>query len=211
MQNRESGILVQGISKAYGKKQILQEISLQAARGEQIAIIGRNGCGKTTLLEILAGVLRPDQGKMIYFGQDMRRQKNAFSARCGYLPQDNPLLEELSVQDNLSLWRGKGGLPDAELMEQLELAELLKTPVHKLSGGMKRRVAIACAAVLHPPLLLLDEPTTSLDSFYRESIHTYMKKYREAGGIVLVATHDEQEMQQSSSCLRMTAGRLEKA
>ena len=101
-------IEVSHIKKKYGKKQILTDISFQVECGECVAVVGKNGCGKSTLLQIMAGILRADGGSIRYFGQDTGKDKKAFRKYCGYVPQDNPLMEELTVKDNLKLWeRGK--------------------------------------------------------------------------------------------------------
>ena len=136
-------IEVTNISKSYGKKQILKDISFKADAGERVVIVGRNGCGKTTLLKILAGAMDPDGGKLNYFGENPLKNSAVFRKNCGYVPQENPLMEELSVLDNLRLWGFNKNKPDEVILEQFELGELLKTKVSKLSGGMKRRVSLA--------------------------------------------------------------------
>ena len=207
-EKNQAAITVEHVGKAYGKKKVLNEVSFWAGCGEQISLIGRNGSGKTTLLQILSGILKPESGTVCCFGQDMWKNRELFAKYCGYLPQENPLLEELSVQDNLRLWSGRPGKVDAKLADQFELQEILKTPVRKLSGGMKRRVAIACCVVNHPPILMMDEPTASLDYFFRDSIHTWMEEYRREKGILIVATHDEKEMEAGDRCYLLENGVL---
>ena len=97
-------IQVSNLGKRYGKKTVLQEISFTAQCGECVAVVGRNGCGKTTLMQILAGVLKPDGGEIRYFGKEPLKNFHYYQEYCGYVPQDLPLLEELSVKDNLKLW-----------------------------------------------------------------------------------------------------------
>lgn len=201
-------IKVDGLSKSYGKRIILNDISFEADCGEQIAIIGRNGCGKSTLMQILTGIIKPDKGSIVYFQKDVLADKKLFSKFCGYLPQSNPLISELSVQDNLSLWTGKIGKPDADLIQTFELNSILKMPVYKLSGGMKRRVSIACSMALWPPVLFMDEPTTALDIYYKDSIHVLMKKYLSMNGTLIITTHDKEEMESSSRLYEMTDGVL---
>lgn len=205
-QHPEQMISAENISKSYRTTKILENISFRADCGEQVAIIGRNGCGKSTLMQILAGILKPDTGAVKYFGQDAVKKPALFSKYCGYVPQDNPLIEELNVQDNLSLWTGKPGRPEERIVSMFRLDELLKTPVEKLSGGMKRRVSIACAVANWPPVLLMDEPTTGLDYYFRMDIHKWMREYRRLQGILIIATHDEEEMRESSSRMLMKGG-----
>lgn len=187
-------IIIKNISKSYGKKKILFNACMEAGPGELAVIVGRNGCGKTTLMRILAGILRPDTGQMTYFGKDVLKERSLFEKMCGYLPQENPLIEELSVQDNISLWSGKTGPPEQRLTDMFQLEEMLKTPVARLSGGMKRRVSIACAVVKWPPILIMDEPTTALDIYFKDNVHEIMQKYRKMGGIIIMTSHDEKEI-----------------
>lgn len=203
-----AAVEIQGIKKSFGRKEILKDISFHADTGEQIAIIGRNGCGKSTLLQILTGLLRPDGGKVTYFQTNVLGNRSAFSKYCGYLPQENPLLGELSVQDNISLWSGRLGRPDAKLIQMFDLEDILKTPVNKLSGGMKRRVSIACSLVKWPPIVIMDEPTSALDYYFRKEIRRWMKEYRDAGGILIIATHDDAEMNDSSRILKIENGMI---
>lgn len=199
---------ISGLAKKYGKKVILDNISFYADKKEQVAIVGKNGCGKSTLMRIMAGILKPDAGQMQYFGQDVRKNARLFQKYCGYVPQDNPLMEELSVRDNLKLWGGIRNAQTQELLKQFQLDEMLKMPVEKLSGGMKRRVSIVCAMLGYPPVMLMDEPTTALDLFYKESIHNWMRQYMEDEGIIIMTTHDEQEIIASDRCYVMKDGSL---
>ena len=158
---------VSHISKRYGKKEVLTDITFTVMPGECVAVIGKNGCGKSTLLKILAGVLSPDGGNFSFFKETKPRKRNGF---CGYVPQENPLMEQLSVKDNLYLWGGKNALQNQLLLEEFQMQEYLKIPVEQLSGGMKRRLSIVCALMKNPSVLLMDEPTASLDFFYKEHL-----------------------------------------
>lgn len=136
-------------------------------------------------------------------------KSSTFRRFCGYVPQDNPLMEELTVQDNLKLWGGSHNANTKELVAQFQLEDLLQTEVSKLSGGMKRRLSIACALVENPPFLLMDEPTTALDLYYKESIHQWMKTYQQKNGIILMTTHDESEIRNADRCLFMDEGKVQ--
>ncbi len=201
-------IEITGLKKSYGKKQVIGGIDLRLNPGEQAAIIGRNGCGKTTLLKMLAGIIKPDHGHIRYFGHDIVKEKNTVRNYCGYLPQDDPLIPELNAQDNISIWSGYKGRPDERLISLLQLDELLKTPVCKLSGGMKRRVSLACAIVNFPPVLLMDEPTGSLDFYFKKEIRDFMSGYVKNNGILIVATHDKEEIDLSSRVFEMSDGMI---
>lgn len=201
-------LLVRDITRAYGRNKVLKGISFDAKPGDQIAIIGRNGSGKSTFLRILAGIDKPASGTISFWGNRSDVKKSVFRQFTGYLPQDNPLLDELSVQDNISLWSGQRGRPSDELIAEFYLDDILKKKVSQLSGGMKRRVAIACACVGNPPVLIMDEPTASLDIYYKKEIRTWMKSFREGSGIIVVATHDELEMNDSTKVFSMENGVL---
>ncbi len=139
----------EGIRKNYGKKTVLSGVSLTAEPGQCVGIVGGNGCGKTTLLSILAGARKADGGSLRIDGKEILGSPAVQSAQIAYVPQENPFMEELSVKDNLRLWY-KG---NKEAMKQdlengpaamLGIGGFLKTPVGKLSGGMKKRLSIAC-------------------------------------------------------------------
>lgn len=201
-------IKTEHIQKSYGKKKILKDISFQGARGERIVIVGLNGCGKSTLLQILAGVMKADSGELYYDDQNPYKNRQLFRKKCGYVPQENPLMEDLTVLDNLRLWGYRKRKPDHVLLEQFGLEELLGQKVEQLSGGMKRRVSIACAAIPHPPIMLLDEPTTALDIFYRDELEQWMKLYQSRGGVIVMTTHEEAEIASADRCLVMKDGFL---
>lgn len=196
------------IQKRLGKKQVLNDISFQVKSGECVAIVGKNGCGKSTLLQIMAGVLRTDHGQVRYFGKDALADKRVVRQYCGYVPQDNPLMEELTVRDNLKLWAGKSKEIQQKVIEQFQLEEIMKQQVAKLSGGMKRRLGIACAMLPWPPVLLLDEPTSALDIYYKESILQWIRQYQKMNGIVVMTTHDEKEILSADRCLVMREGTM---
>ncbi len=199
-------IEVARISKRYGKRVILEDISFQVKSGERVAIVGKNGSGKTTLLQIMAGVTRADVGEIRYFGENAAKS-STFRKYCGYVPQDNPLLEELSVKDNLRLWSGANDMWKT-VVAQFHLTDIMGQKVEKLSGGMKRRVSIACALLQNPPILILDEPTTALDIYYKDSILQWMDDYNKKNGIILMTTHEEKEILSADRCLVMHEGHM---
>ena len=203
---------IENLTSAYGKKKVLQGVSLCAERGECIGIVGPNGCGKSTLLSVMAGVLKPLSGKLLYYGKNALENRVVFQKMTGYVPQENPLMPELSVYDNLRLW-----YPDkAELAKELEegflqilgIPSFLKVPVSKLSGGMKKRVSIGIALSGMPPVLILDEPSAALDLVCKEDIRRYLQIYLERKGTVVITTHEESELSLCSSLYVMKDGKL---
>ena len=179
--------------KTYGKNEVLKGASLEADPGTITALVGKNGCGKSTMLQILAGTLTSDKSEISFFGKGTNNAKNVFAKYVGYVPQDNPLFEELSVWDNLKFW-ATGKKIDKSIVERFEFNDLLKMKVSKLSGGVKRRLTIACTLQNSPPVLLLDEPTSSLDLYYQDSIASIIKDYASHGGTVIMSTHNEHEI-----------------
>lgn len=206
-----TGVELAGIRKAYGKKKVLESISLKAGEGSAVGILGGNGCGKSTLLSVLAGVRRADGGAFLYQGEDLLKNTGMRSRLVGYVPQGDTLVEELTAWDNLRLWYGRKILKeelDGGVLELLGINDFLKVTARKMSGGMKKRLAIACAVVAKPKILLLDEPSSALDLACKERIYEYFKQYRQEGGILLMATHDMQDMELCDRCYLMKEGVL---
>ncbi len=199
-------VKVSHIRKKYGRREILKDVGFEGEKGQIISLVGRNGCGKTTLLKILSGVLSPDGGYIDYFGKDPLADRKIFRRYCGYVSQEDPLLPELSVRDNLKLWSVDRSENYEYILDRFELKDIMKRDVGKLSGGMKKRLSIACAVAFRPPVLILDEPSTSLDLYYKEEIRNYLSEYAKAGGIVLLSTHDEEDIRFCGRCLFMKDG-----
>lgn len=191
-------ITVDNIYKRYGKLQVLDGISVIIKEGEITGFTGRNGCGKTTFLSVLAGVERPNSGQVIF-------PKGEYSA--AYLPQVNPLIEDMTVLDNLKLWADDKYNID-KICARYDLNDIKKRRVSKLSGGMKRRLAIACALINEPQLLIMDEPTAALDILYKSIIHKEMMDYIERGGTIVMVTHEKEEIQMCNSAYFIENGKL---
>jgi len=185
---------VKNISKKYKNEKILNGISFGVAKGERVAVVGRNGCGKTTLLEILAGAQSPQSGSIRYNNEDPLKNRSVFKKYIGYVPQEDPLIPELTVRDNLKFWGVDKNKDYEYILERFDLKEIIKKEVRNLSGGMKKRLSIACACAKNPQILLLDEPTSSLDIYFKESIFDLLDEYKEKNGTVLISTHEETEI-----------------
>lgn len=190
---------ISDICKSYRGQEILKGVTLTVKPGECVGIVGYNGCGKTTLLSILAGARRADKGSILYNGREAAGHPRVFAEEAAYVPQENPLMEELTVKDNLLLWY-RGG---KKAMEQdlktgtgamLEVDKILGRVAGKLSGGMKKRVSIACALSNHAPVLIMDEPGAALDLECKELIKGYLRKYMAGGGAVIMTSHELEEL-----------------
>ena len=190
-------IEIKQLSKSYGKQSVLKDISFTAQGGQCVGILGANGCGKSTFLSILGGVLEPDDGAFLFNGEDLFRNRKKRGTLVGYVPQGTPLIEELTAWDNLLLWYDREELKhqlQSGVLKMLGVDDFLKVAVRKMSGGMKKRLSIGCAMANQPPILLLDEPTAALDLACKQSISRYLTKYKDAGGLLLLTTHDAQEL-----------------
>ena len=175
---------VDGVTKVYGARTALQGITFAAAPGERLAVIGPNGAGKTTLLEIVAGLLTPTGGTVSRPAREV-----------GWVPQQPALYSKLSVQENLGLFARleKVADPDAavaRMLEQTGLADRARDEVGKLSGGNRQRVNIAIGLLAEPPILLLDEPSSSLDPRQREVLWSFVSGLAERGTTVVYSTHN---------------------
>lgn len=191
-------IEVKGITKSYSRKSVLKDVSFSAESGKCIGILGGNGSGKSTLMSILAGVQKCDSGSFLYDGKDLFKYPRQRSELIGYVPQGTPLIDELSARDNLLLWYDRKTMElelSSGVLAMLGINEFLKTPVSKMSGGMKKRLSIGCAIAKHPPVILLDEPMAALDLVCKQSISEYLRRHKQAGGILLLVTHDAFELE----------------
>jgi ABC-2 type transport system ATP-binding protein len=197
------------IRKSYGSHSVLRGVNIDAERGEAVAIVGANGSGKSTLLRVAAGILKPQGGQFLWEGSDLLRSRAALERTVAYVPQGTPLIDELSALDNLRLWYAPAALRaslDGGMLRELGVQEFLKTPVSRLSGGMRKRLSIGCAISADPQALLLDEPTAALDLAARERLLEYFFSFRSRGGIILLATHDLRELAACSRCYMLRGG-----
>lgn len=206
---------VEGLCKSYGKQKILDHVSFTARPGTCVGIVGSNGCGKTTLLSILAGAVKADQGSIRYQGQEAIGKPAVFAREAAYVPQENPLIEELTVRDNLSLWyRGSRRELEQDLRTgaaaMLGIPAMLKKPVSRLSGGMKKRLSIACALSNHAGTLILDEPGAALDMECKADIRAYLRRYQKEGGTVILTSHERTELELCTELYVLRDGKLEK-
>ncbi len=191
-------ISVSNLKKGYGRYQVLRDISFEGREGELICFTGKNGSGKSTLLSVLAGVDRPDSGRVLL---------RSSSVRIGYLPQVSPLLDTASVGDNLSLWCDGPAQYEAAL-DRFDLRQIKRKRVSRLSGGMKRRLALACVMASNPSVIIMDEPTAALDIEYKSIIHGMMKDYIAGGGLMIMVSHEAEEIGLCSRCYNISDGAI---
>jgi ABC-2 type transport system ATP-binding protein len=163
-------IAVENLSKRFGRRLAVDNVSFELARGQILGLLGPNGSGKSTILRMLVGYLRPTSGSVSIAGYDVVKQGRLARTQIGYVPEDVPLYEALRVDEFLNLMAGLKGLPKSEfglalerVCDKLNLNAVRKSPIRTLSRGFRQRVAIAQALLTEPPLIILDEPTNGLD------------------------------------------------
>ncbi len=195
-------IRARGVSKRFGDRMAVAGLDLDVPAGCCFGLLGPNGAGKTTTLRMLYGVTRPTSGRIEVFGLDVATNRRAVRARLGVTLQESVLIEALTPVENLMVFGRYHLMKDAELRPRIdELIDFLQlgshrdVPVRNLSGGFKRRLAVALSLVADPQLLILDEPTTGLDPAVRLALWTKVRELRDHGTTVLVTTHymDEAE------------------
>lgn len=212
-------ITLQNIRFAYGKRTILDDISLDFAPGSFSVIAGESGSGKSTLLYILGGFLKPDSGKYLFNGKPVYLRLGEFGLgrfrknNIGFLFQDFRLLPFLTVEQNIrfpSLFSG-AALDKARLterMQRLGIAHRAKAYPNSISGGEAQRTALARALLMDPPVLLLDEPTGNLDSATEVAIVSLLEDLRAEGLTLVCVSHSEYIMKRADRVLRLSNGRL---
>jgi len=207
---------VQHISKRYGERLALDQLSLAIQPGQFCVLLGPNGAGKSTLFQILAGLFAPDAGEVALFGASLRAQPQRVLARLGVVFQQQSLDLELSVRRNLKFHAQLHGLRwpavqghAAALLALLGLADAMDRVVRELSGGNRRKVELARALLHRPALILMDEPTVGLDpSSRRDLLQAVKTQAREHACMVLWATHLVDEAEQADRVLLLNHGRL---
>ncbi|MFN2115440.1 MAG: ATP-binding cassette domain-containing protein, partial [Anaerolineae bacterium] len=211
-------LALRDITFRYGDSAVLTDASMAVRAGEVVALTGRSGSGKSTVLRLAVGLLRPDTGEVTIAGRSIAGRDTAEICRAaGYLPQDpSALLFAESVRDELRVTLANHGLPSNEtdegaLLVALGIEHLAKRYPRELSTGQRQRAALASVTVTDPPLLLLDEPTRGMDDAAIADLATLLHERAAAGRGVLVATHDRRLIRAAHRRLRLERGRIEPA
>jgi ABC-2 type transport system ATP-binding protein len=193
-------IEARGISKHYGPRRALDNVSLAVRAGEIAGLLGPNGAGKTTTLSILSTLLKPDSGEVLISGKRPESDPRRLGRMLGLVPQSLALFPSLSAEQNLWHFARMQGLRRDEARErcnrvlaEVGLVERANTPMHVLSGGMKRLLNLACGVVHRPKILLLDEPTVGVDLQSREQLLARIRRYADEGAAVIYTTHYMEE------------------
>ena len=214
-----AAIAVAGLAKTYGAADkpvhAVAGIDFTVAPGSVTALLGGNGAGKTTTIAMLLGLLKPTSGSISILGTDMLRDRHHILPRLNFSSPYVDLPHRLTVRQNLKVFAGLYAVPRAsarieQLAEELNFAALLDRPAGALSAGQKTRVALAKALINQPDLLLLDEPTASLDPDTADWVRSLLEKYRREFGVtILLASHNMSEVERlCDQVLMMKEGRI---
>jgi putrescine transport system ATP-binding protein len=207
---------IRNVTKTFGRQYAVDDVSLAIYPREFFSLLGASGCGKTTLLRLLAGFERPDQGRLLIGGQDVT-ELPPYQRPVNMMFQSYALFPHLSVADNVGFGLRQDGLPRrevrarvAEMLDMVQLGQYARRKPDQLSGGQRQRVALARSLIKHPKLLLLDEPLGALDRKLREHTQFELVNIQERIGITFVmVTHDQEEaMTMSTRMAVMNEGRI---
>jgi ABC-2 type transport system ATP-binding protein len=191
---------VAGLRKSYGGREVVSEVGFEVTRGEIVGLLGPNGAGKTTTVAMICGLVVPDAGRVLIDGRTIGGDADPTKKRIGLAPQELALYEDLSAQANLMLFGSLYGLDGehraarlANVLKLVGLTDRAADKVRQYSGGMKRRLNIACALVHEPDIVILDEPTVGVDPQSRNAIFDNLVELRASGKAILYTTHYMEE------------------
>jgi ABC-2 type transport system ATP-binding protein len=206
-------INVEGLTKSFGGRTVVQNLSMQVKRGSIYGFLGPNGSGKTTTIRMLCGLLTPDSGTGTCLGYDIRRDADKIKLRVGYMTQRFSLYQDLSVRENLEFVARLYGIPhprDAarEMIKRLGLSGREEQLAGELSGGWKQRLALGACTLPNPQLLLLDEPTAGVDPKARRDFWNEIHALAADGLTVLVSTHYMDEAERCHEIAYIAYGNL---
>lgn len=204
---------VQGLTKRFGNKVVVDHFSMQVPRGQIYGFLGPNGSGKTTTIRMICGLLTPDEGRGIVLGHDIARDSELIKRQVGYMTQRFSLYEDLSIGENLDFIARMYEVDDRkrrvrEALERLGLASRKDQLAGTLSGGWKQRLALAACLIHEPKLLLLDEPTAGVDPAARREFWDHIHELAHSGITVLVSTHYMDEAERCHALAYIAYGKL---
>jgi ABC-2 type transport system ATP-binding protein len=208
-------VSMESLSRRYGDLAAVNNITLEVPRGTILGVIGPSGSGKTTLIRMLTGTLEPTDGRLSVLGQHPRKFTRRTRERIGYMPQHFVLYEELTAAENVSfvaslfglLWPKRGRRVN-EVLKLVDLWEARGRRARQLSGGMQRRLELACALVHDPVLLFVDEPTAGLDPMLRQKVWAEFRRLAELGRTLVVTTQYVGEAEYCDKVAVLARGRL---
>jgi len=207
-------IAAAALTRVFGRRAVVEDVTLEVARSEIVALLGPNGAGKTTTMRMLAGLIAPTSGRVSIDGVTLTRGTGtALRARIGFLTESPGLWDRLTVTENLRVYADIYALPHPErvvahALERFALGDRATTRTAELSKGMRQKVALARALLHDPDILLLDEPTSGLDPEIARSVRHLLEERRSAGCAILVSTHNLDEAERLADRVAVLHGRL---
>ena len=193
---------VDSVSKIYGKRKVVDGVSLQVARGEVVGLLGRNGAGKTTTFRMVIGIVRPNGGRIVFQGDVVTKLPIYKRSRkgMGFLPQEHSVFQRLTVEENLlavletrSEFKGDRRKRAAEMLAEYGLTKLAGQKAYTLSGGERRRLEICRAMITNPSILMLDEPFAGVDPIAVDELQRFIRSLRDRNIGVLLTDHNVRE------------------
>ncbi|HET7703934.1 MAG TPA: ABC transporter ATP-binding protein [Candidatus Limnocylindrales bacterium] len=208
-------VAMRGVSRRFEDREVLRGIDLTVPRGTILGIIGPSGAGKTTTIRMMTGALAPTTGEVAVLGRNPKRFRRRERERIGYMPQSFALYEDLTAGENIDfvaslfgmLWR-KRRRRVREVLKLVDLWDARGRQAGRLSGGMQRRLELACALVHEPELIILDEPTAGIDPLLRGSIWEELHRLRDAGRTLLVTTQHVSEADECDAVAMIVGGEI---
>lgn len=209
----KNAVETQGLTKSYGKLVALDHVSLSVPKGSLFGLIGPDGAGKTTLYQILTSLLSPDEGNAIVAGLDVAKDYRRLRAEIGYMPERFSLYPDLTVMENLRFFAALFGVDIKDSLDLIapifgQLKEFPNRMAKALSGGMKQKLALSCALIHRPRVLLLDEPTTGVDAVSRSEFWKMLGRLKDMGITVLVSTSYMDEAERCEYVALMNKGKI---
>ena len=211
----DAAVIARGLTKRFGDLVAVDHVDLEIHRGEVFGFLGPNGAGKSTTIRMLCGIMDPSDGEAEVLGFDVRRQAEDLKSRIGYMSQRSSLYADLSVTEQLDFYARVYGLDDATRrrkvggwIETAGLAGRERDLVSTLSGGWRQRLALGCAIMHRPELLLLDEPTSGVDPQSRREFWDLIYRFADEGTTVMVTTHYMDEAEHCDRLAFIYGGRI---
>ena len=215
MMNNNTAVKTENLTRRFGKFTAVDQVSIEVKQGEIFGFLGANGAGKTTMIRMLCGLLKPTAGIASVAGFDVFKQSENIKKNIGYMSQKFSLYDDLTIKENIEFFGGIYGLPkelirkrkDA-LLQQVGLTNVADSMTRDLPVGFKQRLALGCALLHDPPILFLDEPTSGVDPEARRSFWDLIYITAEAGKTIFVSTHFMDEAEYCSRLSIMREGKL---
>jgi heme exporter protein A len=209
MTSSSNELIAQDLACRRSERLLFRNLNFTLAPGEVLLLRGPNGSGKSSLLRLLAGLLPPEAGTLIWRGKNVAQDRSAYRGDLAYLGHLDALKPQLLVRENLQFWADLvgGGVAVETALAQVGLGHCAEFPAQQLSAGQRRRFGLARLLLKHVPIWLLDEPSTALDASGQKLVLDLISRHRSAGGIAVISSHDDLALPQATT-LRLGTGQM---